>query len=219
MRYAFSRTGNLLLLSITDISPLSLFSQFSSVTQSCPTLCDHMNHSTPGLPVHHQLPEFTQTHVHRVGDAPSHLILCRPLLLLPQIPPSITITHLQKKAVKKTNPYLIVTPPNYIKYSCLWNHKSNEIWKKAKQIFQTATNLTHFKDSNLNLFPRFILFDLMKHWKHHASYKPDTKELILWVHLHEVAIRDPEKTLIKNQNRVHDGYATVNIHNATELHT
>ena len=50
--------------------------QFSSVAQSCPTLCDPMNHSTPGLPVHHQLQEFTQTHVHRVGDAiqPSHLL-------------------------------------------------------------------------------------------------------------------------------------------------
>ena len=48
--------------------------QFSSVAQSCPTLCDPMNHSTPGLPVHHQLPEFTQTHVHWVFDAiqPSH---------------------------------------------------------------------------------------------------------------------------------------------------
>ena len=48
--------------------------QFSSVTQSCPTLCDPMNHTTPGLPVHHKLPEFTQTHVHWVGDAiqPSH---------------------------------------------------------------------------------------------------------------------------------------------------
>ena len=48
--------------------------QFSSVTQSCPTLCNPMNHSTPGLSVHHQLLEFTQTHVHRVGDAiqPSH---------------------------------------------------------------------------------------------------------------------------------------------------
>ena len=46
----------------------------SSVAQSCPTLCDPMNRSTPGLPVHHQLPEFTQTHVHRVSDAiqPSH---------------------------------------------------------------------------------------------------------------------------------------------------
>ena len=48
--------------------------QFSSVSQSCPTLCDPMNCSTPGLPVHHHLPEFTQTHIHRVSDAiqPSH---------------------------------------------------------------------------------------------------------------------------------------------------
>ena len=51
--------------------------QFSSVTQSCPTLCDSMNCSMPGLPVHHQLPEFTQTHVHRVGNAiqPYHPLL------------------------------------------------------------------------------------------------------------------------------------------------
>ena len=50
--------------------------QFSSVTQSCLTLCNPMNRSTPGLPVHHQLPESTQTHVHWVGDAiqPSHLL-------------------------------------------------------------------------------------------------------------------------------------------------
>ena len=64
--------------------------QFSSVAQQCLTLCDPMNRSTPGLPIHHQLPEFTQTHVHRVGDAiqPSH-----PLsrLLLPSIPPSIRV--------------------------------------------------------------------------------------------------------------------------------
>ena len=48
--------------------------QIRSVAQSCPTLCDPMNRSTPGLPVHHQLPEFTQTHNHRVSDAirPSH---------------------------------------------------------------------------------------------------------------------------------------------------
>ena len=48
--------------------------QFSSVTQLCLTLCNPMNCSTPGLPVHHQLPEFTHTHIHRVGDAiqPSH---------------------------------------------------------------------------------------------------------------------------------------------------
>ena len=43
------------------------------MTQSCPTFCDPMNRSTPGLPIHNQLPEFTQTHVHRVSDAISHL--------------------------------------------------------------------------------------------------------------------------------------------------
>ena len=50
--------------------------QFSSVIQSCLSLCDPMDYSTPGLPAHHQLPEFTQTHVHRVGDAiqPSHTL-------------------------------------------------------------------------------------------------------------------------------------------------
>ena len=56
---------------------LNIFFQFSSVAQSCPTLCDPLNHSMPGLPIHHQLPELTQTHVHRVGDAiqPSHPLL------------------------------------------------------------------------------------------------------------------------------------------------
>ena len=61
-----------------------------SVAQSCLTLCNPMNRSTPGLPVHHQLPEFTQTHIHRVSDAiqPSHL--CHPLLL-PSVFPSIRV--------------------------------------------------------------------------------------------------------------------------------
>ena len=65
--------------------------QFSSVTQSCLTLCGPMNRSTPGLPVHHQLPESTQTHVHRVNDASNHLILYRPLFLRPSIFPSIRV--------------------------------------------------------------------------------------------------------------------------------
>ena len=64
--------------------------QLSSITQSCSTLCYPMDCSTPGLPVHHQLLEFTQTHVHWVGDA-IHLILCCPLLLLPSIFPSIRV--------------------------------------------------------------------------------------------------------------------------------
>ena len=62
------------LASTTHHSTSLYMDQFSSVAQSCPTLCDPMNRSTPGVPVHHQLPEFTQTHVHRVSDAiqPSH---------------------------------------------------------------------------------------------------------------------------------------------------
>ena len=50
--------------------------QFSRSAQSCPTLCDPMNHSMPGLPVHHQLPEFTQTHVHRVGAELYRMCVC-----------------------------------------------------------------------------------------------------------------------------------------------
>jgi len=65
--------------------------EFSSVAQSCPTLCDPMNCSTPGLPVHHKLPEFTRlTSIESVMPS-SHLILCHPLLLLPPIPPSIRV--------------------------------------------------------------------------------------------------------------------------------
>ena len=65
---------NTLLIYIFSYKYKYIIYQFSSVAQLCPTLCDPMNRSTPGLPVHHQLPEFTQTHVHRVGDAiqPSH---------------------------------------------------------------------------------------------------------------------------------------------------
>ena len=64
--------------------------QFSSVAQSCPTLCDPMDCSTPGLPVYHQLTEFTQTHVHWVGDViqPSHP-------LLSPSPPALSLTQHQ----------------------------------------------------------------------------------------------------------------------------
>ena len=72
--------------------------QFSSVTQLSPTLCDPVNHSSAGLPVHHQLLEFTQTHVHRIGDAiqPSHP-LSSPLL----------------RQVWKLCPWLLPWPPLY----------------------------------------------------------------------------------------------------------
>ena len=68
---------------------IAISDQIRSVAQSCPTLCDPMNHSTPDLPVPHQPLEFAQTHVHVMPS--SHLILCHPLLLLPPIPPSIRV--------------------------------------------------------------------------------------------------------------------------------
>ena len=66
--------NKLLIYVLLFSTPPSSFFFLSSVAQSCPTLCDPMNRSTPGLPVHHQLQEFTQTHVHRLSDAiqPSH---------------------------------------------------------------------------------------------------------------------------------------------------
>ena len=84
--------------------------QFSSVTRLGPTLCDPMNRSTPGLPVHHQLPESTQNHVHRVGDAIQHLILCHPLLLLPSIFPSIRVFS-NESAIR-------IRWPKYWSFSC-----------------------------------------------------------------------------------------------------
>ena len=87
-KYYHSEYGNLVIPSCIHV-----FSSvhFSSVAQSCPTLCDPMNLSMPGLAVHHQLPEFTQTHVHRVGDViqPSHP-LSSPSPPAP-IPPSIRV--------------------------------------------------------------------------------------------------------------------------------
>ena len=89
---------------------------FSSVTQSCPTLCDPMNCSTPGLTVHHQLPEFTQTHVHRVGDAiqPSHSLSSPSPPAL--IPPSISVfsneSTLRMKWPKYWSFSLSISPSN-----------------------------------------------------------------------------------------------------------
>ena len=71
LSYPYMTTGKTIALKIQTCWQSD---QIRSVAQSCPTLCDPMNRSTPGLPVHHQLLEFTQTHVHRVSDAiqPSH---------------------------------------------------------------------------------------------------------------------------------------------------
>ena len=77
-------------ISLLPTLSLSHWHQFSSVAQSGPTLCNPMDCSMPGFPVHHHLLEFIEAHVHQVGDA-IHLILCCPLLLLPLIFPGIKV--------------------------------------------------------------------------------------------------------------------------------
>ena len=83
--------------------------QFSSVAQLCPTLCDPMNRSTPGLPVHHQLPEFTQTHVHRVGDAiqPFHPLSSSAFFTVPFSHPYMTTGKSIAWTVKKAERWRI----------------------------------------------------------------------------------------------------------------
>ena len=82
--------------------------QFSSVAQSCPTLYDPVDCSTPGFPVHHQLPKLAQTHVHRVVMPSNHPILCCPLLL-PSIFPSIRVFSSES--------VLCITWPKYWSFS------------------------------------------------------------------------------------------------------
>jgi len=79
--------------------------QFSSVTQSCPILCDPMNHSTPSLPVHHKLPDsFRLMSIESVMPS-SHLILCHPLLRLPPIPPSIRVFSIESALLMRWPKY------------------------------------------------------------------------------------------------------------------
>ena len=89
----------------TKLLQLISLHQSSSVAQSCPTLCDPMNSSMPGLPVHHQLPEFTQTHVHRVGDAIQPSRPLSSLFLLPLITPSIRVFSNESTLRMKSSKY------------------------------------------------------------------------------------------------------------------
>ena len=135
--------------------------QFSSVTQSCPTLCDHMNRSTTGLPVH-QLPEFTQTHVHRVGDAiqPSHP--WSPLLLLPPIPPSIRVLSSEST--------LHMRWPKYRSFSFFFPSKEipGLISFRTDWLDLLAPQFKSINSSELSFFHSPTLTSIHDHWKNHS---------------------------------------------------
>ena len=142
-----------------------VYNQFRSVAQSCPTLCDPMNHSMPGLPVHHQLPEFIQTHVHRVGDAiqPSHP-LSSPSPPAP-IPPSIRVFNNEST--------LHIRWPKYWSFSFSIS-PSNEHpdWSPCSpRDSQESSPTPQFKSINssvLSFLHNPTLTSIHDHWKNHS---------------------------------------------------
>ena len=149
--------------------------QFISVALSCLTLWDSMDCSSPGLPVHHQLPEFTQTHVHRVSDAisSSHLILCHPLLLLPPIPSSIRVFSSEST--------LRMRWPKYWSFS-FNNSPSNEHsrlisfrmdWLDLLAVQGTLKSLLQHHSSKPSILQHSAFFivhltSIRDHWKNHS---------------------------------------------------
>ena len=160
--------------------------QFSSVAQSCLTLCDPMNHSTPGLPVHHQLLEFTQTHVHQVSDAiqPSHP-LSSPSPPAP-VPPSIRVfsneSTLHMRWLKYWSFSLSISPSSehpglifrmdWLDFlavqgtlkSLLQHHssKASILWRSAFFTFKSINSLV------LSILHGPTLTPIHDHWKNHS---------------------------------------------------
>ena len=144
--------------------------QFSSVAQSCPTLCDPMNCSTPGLPVHHQLPEFTDTHIHRVSDAiqPSHP-------LSSPSPPAPNPSQHQSLSNESTLPRRW---PKYWSLSVLPKNTQDQLplewtgWislqsKGLSRVFSNTTVQKHqFFGAQLSSNP--TLTSIHDHWKNHG---------------------------------------------------
>ena len=127
----------------------SLRVHFSSVAQSCPTLCDPMECSTPGLPVLHHLPEFAQTYVIESVMPSNHLILCCPLLLLPSIFPSIRVfeSALRIRWPNYWSFSFSISPSN--EYSGLISFRID--WFDLLAVQGTLKNLACFAATQLNL--------------------------------------------------------------------
>ena len=146
--------------------------QFGSVTQLCLTLCDPMNHSTPGLPVHHQLLEFTETHVHRVSNAiqPSHPLWSP--LLLPPIPSSIVFSNestLHMRWPKYWSFSFSISPSN--EYSGLISFRIDWFDLLAVQgtpEFSPTPQFKSFNSSTLSFLYSPTLTLIHDYWKNHS---------------------------------------------------
>ena len=119
-----------------------------------------MDCSTPGFPVHHQVLELAQTHVHQVGDAISHLILCCPLLLLPSIFPSIRVSSKE--------PFLCIRWPKYQSFSISPSNDYSGLisfridWFDLLAVQGTLKNLLQHHSSKASILRRSAFF--MVHW-------------------------------------------------------
>ena len=126
--------------------------QFRSVTQSFSALCSPIDCSTPGFPVHHQLLELMQTHIHWVGDAIQHLILCCPLLLPPSVFPSIRIFSNKLVLCIRWSKYwsfsFIISPSN--EYSGLISSRMD--WLDLLAVQGTLKSLLQHRSSNASIF-------------------------------------------------------------------
>ena len=146
------------------------FIQFSSVAQSCPTLYDPINCSTPGFPVHHQLPELAQTHVHRVGDAiQSSHPLSSPYLL--PIPPSIRVFSNESTLRMRWPKYwsFSISPSN--EHPGLVSFRMD--WLDLLAVQGTCKSLLqhHIKSNSssaLNFLHSPTLTSIHDHWKNHS---------------------------------------------------
>ena len=147
--------------------------QFSSVTQACPTLCNPMNCSTPGLPVHHQLPESTQTISIKSVMPSSHLILCRPLLLLPTIFPNIIVFSKESVLCIRWQGYLSfsfnIRPSN--EHPGLISFRTGWISLQSKGLSTVFSNTTVQKHQffRAQLSSQSTLTSIHDYWKNHSK--------------------------------------------------
>ena len=158
----------------TWIESTSLVVKFSSVTQSCPTLCDPMDCSTSGLPVHHQLPEFTQTHVHWVGGAiqPSNP------LLSPSLPPFNLSQHQGLfKWVSSLHQMAKVLEFQFQHRFFQWTLRTDLLWDEldgypcSPRDSQESSSTSQFKSINSSVLSSLhspTLTSIHDQWKNHS---------------------------------------------------